>query len=253
MTSNTVQSRSNIYNRIYYSTGMPNHVGEWSGSDTPHNARPEWDIKFDYRYNSLGFRGKEPVPNTPCLISFGCSITEGIGIPEHMRFGDIVADELNLTHYSFARGGSDMSEVLNNIHQFFHSHADILDVRKMIILWPDLSRFPRLVDNNGIHTTVSYSHTVNGWEEDFIVHWDRYVSPIFLANIMRMVEVLCKNKDIQLAQTCNGMMFDLGDTPSFISKKEYSRNHCDFGRDHHPGPNSHRYIADVFIKKLTSD
>lgn len=238
---------------------MSNHISKWAGSDTLYNARPEWNIEFDYQYNSLGFRGKDLLLNAPCLVSFGCSITEGVGVPEYMRFGDLVAEELGLTHYSFARGGSDMSEVLNNIHQFFNTHVDTLDVKKIIILWPDHSRFPRFIDNMEPHIAVAYSHTVNGWEEDFIVHWDNYVSPIFLINIMRTVEVLCKNKDIQLVQTCvRPITFDIENTASFIPRKEfdyleYCFHYGDFGRDKHPGPNSHRYIADTFIKKLTSD
>ena len=49
---------------------------------------------------------------------FGCSFTEGEGLPAKDRWGDVLAKKLNLKCYNFGEGGKGMNAVYNNISEW---------------------------------------------------------------------------------------------------------------------------------------
>jgi len=62
------------------------------------------DNYFTYTFNSHGFRCGE-FTDSPTIMFLGCSHTMGIGIPEHCRWSDIVANSLNLKCANLGIGG----------------------------------------------------------------------------------------------------------------------------------------------------
>ena len=62
----------------------------------PELQNKNWNIDFKYRFNSLGFRSNEIVHGKDSLVTFGCSHTLGVGVPENYRWSDLISKELDL-------------------------------------------------------------------------------------------------------------------------------------------------------------
>jgi hypothetical protein len=60
---------------------------------------------FTYKFNSYGFRCEE-FSNDPSIVFLGCSITIGMGLPEHHTWPSLVAKNLNLKCCNLGIGGS---------------------------------------------------------------------------------------------------------------------------------------------------
>jgi hypothetical protein len=116
-------------------------VQPFYATDDGIDMNSEWSHgDFVYRFNSLGFRGEEPKPDVPCIVTLGCSITMGVGVPEEMRWGDLVAEHYGIQHYNFGLGGSDGLSLLENAAYLLSGRID-LDIRAMLVLWPGNNRF----------------------------------------------------------------------------------------------------------------
>ena len=101
---------------------------------------------IEYRFNSLGFRSPEISDTGPCVVSFGCGHTVGNGIIEKFRYADQVAKKLNLNHYSFAANDSDCLSVVQNINHFLKNKMHNLDVKLILVFWPDYTRVSHIVN-----------------------------------------------------------------------------------------------------------
>ena len=71
-----------------------------------------------YRYNSHNFRSIEFEKPHDAIAVFGCSHTEGSGIREECRWGDVVAKELELKCYNLAIAGSGINSTYNIVNKW---------------------------------------------------------------------------------------------------------------------------------------
>jgi len=244
----------------YFTNGIFNETREYFSTDTGVAPRlnPEWTEPFTYTFNSLGFRSKEPVPGEECVVTFGCSYTVGVGIPQEKRFGDIVARNLNLAHYDFAVEGADMIQVAHNFSTFFDKEFHQLNPKHILILWPDIARFSWLgADDRNIPLIVrEVPATVddNSWQGQFMAQWGNNVSIVYLMQCIRFVEMLCRKYNIKLLQQCVNNVF-VGTNldswkycPDALNPAWNNTMYWDNSRDYHFGPISHEKIANSFLK-----
>jgi hypothetical protein len=75
-------------------------------------------INIEYSYNKYFFRSIEFEEPHDAIAVFGCSFTEGEGLPAKDRWGDVLAKKLNLKCYNFGEGGKGMNAVYNNISEW---------------------------------------------------------------------------------------------------------------------------------------
>jgi hypothetical protein len=241
----------------YITVGPPNSTSHFHSSDDGiNNVNPDWTEQFDYEFNSLGFRGIDFLPGTDHLVTFGCSHTVGIGIPQKARFGDQLGKDLDMKHLSFASGGADMLTVLHNINCFLTLSAGEIRPKLAVILWPSVARFTSYTIKSGLvysMPNIPNDPSAEEWKKQFIVNWAENVSFLYLAEIIRSVDIMFKAHNIELMQ----MSFDRfpvwPDVASLVTDVTYNREGFithDQARDYHPGPITHRMIADSVLRRL---
>jgi len=227
--------------------------------DNASTVRPEYTgPDFDYRYNTLGFRSPEIIVQNPAVVSFGCSITQGVGVPEQLRFGNLVADQLALDHYSFACAGSDSLSVLRNVTAFFKNKQHGISTKLIVILWPHFSRVSICEDKNVLPKTLQSPNNHN--YSDYHVSWSILSGRTYLLEYIKTVDLLCDLHDIKCIQM-NVEYINQQSLPikSFYQQAAWYKNKrqiydTDMGRDTHPGIASHskiyHIIKDICDKQL---
>lgn len=244
----------------YYNNQIYNSTVNYYSTDTgkPPELNPDWTEDFNYRFNSLGFRSNEILPKTACVVTFGCSHAVGVGVPEEKRFGDIIANKLGYNPYNFGVSGADFYIILHNILTFVENNLHNLNVKYIIILWPEIARFSwfakDLNEKNFITTEVPRSIKKDSWQENFIINWQKYVAVPYLFNSIRSVDTIFKNLQIPVfQQLSNNLLVENEiaslryDTGIYNPINQYSLA-WDRGRDTHFGPLTHQKIADSFLQ-----
>lgn len=112
----------------------------------------DWEYrttKLNYQYNEYGHRSMAPseLPDDYILFT-GCSITEGVGMAQEYMYSDIVAKHLNKPYYNLAVGGSGIDLLVQNLIAFLSFNKK---PSKVIIQWPDTSRFYHIEHDLAMH------------------------------------------------------------------------------------------------------
>jgi hypothetical protein len=214
---------------------------------------------FDYTFNSIGFRGPEPQPDIPALISFGCSHTVGIGVPEHLRFADQVAAANGLKHFCFAAGGSDNLSIMRNVARFFKNKKENIDVELVIILWSEPARLSvQHIDERGLPWIKSLIGFRDEKLSDYQLLWAEHSAELYTIELIKAVDAITELAGVKCIQICAyEIKMPYFKIDSFYSKQEWYRAPlgqeqmmciCDQGRDTHPGILSHTAIANEYNK-----
>lgn len=243
----------------YISNPHKSTVTSFCGTDNGINQNTNWNIDFDYRWNSLGFRGVELEKNKKSIITFGCSHTVGVGIPEHMRFSRLIADKLNLEDYNFGCPGGDHFVVFRNILNYFKQHHNFISAEYAFILWPDPARFTWAYQNNNqmwTKTELPTSEEKEIWIKEFMYGWSEHACYPYQINMIDAADLLFRTHGIKLKQlSLYKIPFNSAGIKSLINDEkiynEYGKiSFYDHGRDSHPGPKTHQFIADSFVNSL---
>lgn len=93
------------------------------------------DVINKYELNSLGYRSNEfkEVP----LVTAGCSVTYGIGVPQETIWSTIVAKNLNLEHVNLAVPGWSAEAIVDNLFKYFYNYGN---PKYLFVLFPDYNR-----------------------------------------------------------------------------------------------------------------
>lgn len=88
-----------------------------------------------YELNSFGYRSQEfkKVP----LITAGCSITYGVGVPIEAAWPDLVSNSLNLEHVNLAVPGWSAQAIVDNLFKYFYKYGN---PEVLIVMFPDFNR-----------------------------------------------------------------------------------------------------------------
>lgn len=190
----------------------------------------------------------------PQLWVAGCSITLGVGVDDNERYGQLLADELNIPVTFLAESAASIEWAADQILRSDIKAGDTL-------VWGVTStrRF-YYYDTIVKHITVSYYERDPGFNN--IVNVDR------LADLDRLYKGLAAIH--QVINFCNKINVKLYLAGVFVSSTEELKHlsglpnyiqfygwpsidcrFLDFGSDgHHPGPKTHQWYADILLDKI---
>lgn len=159
--------------------------------------------EYSYKWNSDGVRSKE-FSEKPNVITLGCSITFGLGLPENLTWGNILEKKLKeVGNYSVGNISYNGSSIMKAISSFFGMINKYEYKPDYVICnFPNLERayFPNpTVDYIGDlfwykHDTLTKASAPFPWSKILPVEW------IYYSNLdyIKMLEVFCKINNIKL-------------------------------------------------------
>jgi len=162
-------------------------------------ARPE----YDYKWNSDGLRSIE-FSTKPEIIALGCSITLGQGMPEDLRWTNILSDLIKMPigniSYSGASANKLVSSFLGMVHQYQYKPKTV------IAYFANFERFYFISqDSNAMHEWfVNHSPKVTkakapwNYEEILPFEWVYYQN----LDHIKMLEAFCDASGIKLYWSC---------------------------------------------------
>lgn len=227
-----------------------NRTLHWSGTDSKENylknlkkVSDDWYYKdriINYTYNSTGHRSKEldDLDHENCILFFGDSHTEGIGLEVETTYPYLVSKDLGLDYYNFGLGGSGIDVLFYNLNVYLMKYPK---PKYISIYYSDNTRFVIKVDD---------AYKLCGlWRDDndvtnFVRYGDStgyFVTKTEL--FINLIELQMKTKQIKHS---NITLLDY-DLPCKV--RRYGMAEYDLARDlAHGGRILHRKIADDIIK-----
>lgn len=194
------------------------------------------DYKFNYKFNSLGFRCDE-FTNNPCIMFLGCSNTVGTGLPQENIWPELLSKKMNMQCANLGISGGS----LDTSFRLCHGYIDRINP-KIVVLLPSNGIRCEFVSNMGLENLGAWVFDTHYGVEDsqyknFYRMWSVDNNNDFFnreKNILA-IESLCVKRNIKfvLAQQ------DALDTPG------------SFARDlQHYGIEAHKSFADKILLKL---
>ena len=184
-----------------------------------------------YRFNSMGYRGTEPQWHKPVLMTFGCSITMGIGLPQHLVWPWLLGKALDLEVVNFSLGGMSADWCFRMAEYWVPQHRPVLAV----MLAPPHERVELVVNDQGNSYTYSAHDTVH---DKFLQIWFSYSENVRLNTVRNKLafKALCDQVGIK------SLFYDSYD---WFAK---SREEIGFARDYmHGGPPGHEKLAEQIV------
>lgn len=192
-----------------------------------------WDKPgaITYKFNAMGYRGSDVVWNRPLLMVFGCSLTMGIGLPQHLVWPWLVGQQLDLEVVNFSMGGMSADWCFRMAEYWVPARRPAL----AIMLAPPHERIEVIMDDINTGRTYSAHETVR---EQFVQQWFAYPENVRVNNVKNKLAfgALCKQA---------GVPYLCYDAYDWFAK---SREEIGFARDWmHGGPPGHKLLADQII------
>lgn len=220
---------------------------DWWPSDSEESfhklmAEPSWRSYIEqqgwhnpgtitYKFNSLGYRGNEPNWQKPLLMTFGCSFTMGIGLPQHQTWPWIVGKSLDLEVVNFSLGGMPADWCFRMAEYWVPHRRPVLAV----MLAPPHERIELVIDDKNTSYTYSSHDTVH---EKFLQTWFTYNENVRLNNMRNKLAFLALCEQVGVPGLCY-------DAYEWFAK---SREEIGFARDRmHAGPPGHQFLANKVI------
>lgn len=209
---------------------------------------------FNYSIDNYAKLASSRKTNNPQLWVVGCSNSHATGVDNNQRYGQLVADHLNVPVSFLTCPGSSIQWATDQILRSDLRADDI-------VIWglTDESRFPIWTEKNELahintnyieNTTTLSSRTLN----QLLVHPTN-----FYQAIIHVLQVLnfCKKAQAKLLifglGVSDSLSIHLHAIPEFINflNKESNSRYIDVGTDNqHPGPKQHKEFADICINRL---
>lgn len=191
----------------------------------------------------------------PQLWSVGCSITHGVGIDPEQRYGQLVANQLNLPVSFLSDQGSSIEWATDQILRSDIRAGDI-------IVWgiTTHNRFA-YYDKEVIHVNTSYYQQHPKFNQTISI--DRLDQPDMMYRaVTRIAEVVNVCRKLNVTLIIAGVLVDrnfikyASEFPNYLQLfggfgHEESELFIDLGTDQsHPGPLTHQWYADELIKYI---
>lgn len=189
--------------------------------------------------------------NSPQLWIAGCSISNGDGVKENERYGQLLAEKINKEVSFLTRGGTSIDWACDQILRSDIKEDDI-------VVWGLTSkeRFTFSLDNQIRHVCTSYykkfpefNNIVNvnllGHDENNTFHYVRKVYEVI--NICKKLNVKLILAGLLTTDPLYKYFLGINEFYQFccINGVEFEDYVLDFGNDGiHPGPLTHRWYAD---------
>ena len=123
------------------------------------------DATISYNYNYQGFRSEE-FDDRPCGLAFGCSFTEGIGLPLEAAWPSLLSEKLNLKVWNLGQGGA----ALDTIFRLLDHYVDVFNPKFVAVCKPPQSRY-EYFDRFGEYRIVIPSTLDLERYKDFAKEW----------------------------------------------------------------------------------
>jgi len=189
----------------------------------------------------------------------GCSITHGVGVEKHQRYGEIIANNLDLPVSFLTTGGSSVEWAAD---QLLRS-----DIRKGdIVVWgvTSFSRFSYFSNNSIKHITIRYYEKNLDFHK--IINIDRLSDENQLyRGVIKIYQVLNHCKKIGAKIYFAGILVDAQFISYLVNLPNYTQFYgypgldlcdlfLDFGTDgEHPGKLTHEWYADTLLQKIKNN
>jgi hypothetical protein len=197
-----------------------------------HFRRHGWDRpgSITYKINSQGFRSEEFDPNAPSVVTLGCSYTIGIGLPVESIWPTLIGQELGLTVWNLAWGGTS-ADTCFMLAQYWIPR---LQPKLVVMCAPPKHRFDLITEDQQLpHNT--YMPGMTDITDQAIQQWlinDRNADLNNAKNKLA-VQGLCAELGIE-CQT--------HDAHGYFAR---SREEIGYARDYmHAGPEGHKIFAE---------
>lgn len=216
-----------------------------------------------YKHNKQGFRSDE-FSNSPCVLSFGCSITKGVGVPYVSTFPCLVANALQLMNFNLAIGAS------NNDYMFLQfSHSfESFNPKLVLMNWTFPNRTYFVTNKTLTFASTTFSGTVgegkNTQQMNATPYYEVLGESVWYTHVSRLlsyvksVDMLCRSKKITVVHNFIG--FEDITQVDFIKKHIHNSSPVLFGNEHildkkgrdrwHPGIEWHRIQSQRILKVL---
>jgi hypothetical protein len=213
----------------------------WEGTDSLENFKKYTLFKrrdtqrqyrvdsITYEHNSYGYRTKEFEFNSekPGILCLGCSFTYGTGNIYKEIWPSIIGN--NYTDYNVYNlgwpGGS-----ADTVVRILWSVGNKLNAKIICILWPSIYRFDLF------HTDNIINANTQNWPELFS---HEMLDKVHFQNLwyknLAMMELLAEKYQWQVIQNNSDWAMN---------------NSIDYGRDTHPGPETHKFISEYYINHI---
>lgn len=211
----------------------------------------DWiNTTFTYDFNKYGFRSKE-FTDKDSIMFLGCSITQGIGLPDQFTFPEIVCRQLDLQSCNLGMHGTSadtafrlatkyLKMIMPKVvvcHLVFPERLEILTLDGADFLLPSFDRLvPKFDDSN-----ISFENFTKASEESLNAYKNWISVPEnsmynHMKNLLA-IEKLCNDLDIKFV--------------SISDRSEYIGYEKNFARDLiHPGKGLHNMLANLALEKI---
>ena len=192
----------------------------WSGSDSLSRFQHNWqdaekkviltnlgfsETNISYKYNCYGFRDEE-FDRRPGGMAFGCSLTEGVGLPVDNTWPRVLSKLTNTWVWNLGVGGSS----LDTVFRLLDFWLPYFTPKFIAICVPGSSRVE--IFNHGNPTTlVPQSQIDDNMLENFYKLWTSSDDNMDIARRKNLlaIEKLCNDRNIQLvALDCLELIVD---------------------------------------------
>ncbi len=190
-------------------------------NDAPSNSVDHKEYKkltIDYAYNNLGYRGKYDIDGSEDLLVLGCSQTYGTGLPLHLTWGHIFAQNINKKYALLAQEGDSLQAQVYKAFKYFEEFGNpkiIVGVFPLIRLeFPHIpkksgsnfgqnkketSNYPQIMQSFGHRgDPINISATPHDIDEILPREFYTFYNFIFI----QMLEQYCRSNDILLIWNC---------------------------------------------------
>jgi hypothetical protein len=123
------------------------------------------DADISYSYNYQGFRSEE-FDDRPCGLAFGCSFTEGIGLPLEAAWPSVLSEKLNIKVWNLGQGGA----ALDTVFRLLDHYVDVFDPKFVVVCMPPEHRY-EYFNQFGEYKTVLPSSLDFERHKDFAKEW----------------------------------------------------------------------------------
>ncbi len=179
----------------------------WDSQETNNGGRP-----FHYRVNKNGFRSQHFDNFNPAdknILIGGCSNSVGIGLPEELVWGSVIADKIqekfpdqSVQKYNVSVGGSSIPFILKNVLAFLRKYDG---VDYVFILLPGFDRHVSFDEDNRplmfkkiVYMGPDAENFKYKFVKRFVLNYSHEEAMFMQLPLVKAIEDICELKNIKL-------------------------------------------------------
>lgn len=200
------------------------------------------DTKFNYKFNSLGFRSDEFTDHS--ILFLGCSITQGIGMPVEKIFPTLVSRKLDMPCINLGIERTSANTAFRLAYHFLPKLKPKIVVATL--LYPH--RLELLLPDKAIHfiPNIKYQQRDSYSAKYYVDYYDKWLSSVENSTLNYKKNILAINQlcDLNGIKFVNYTDFIQQDKAASMMLDSTSR-----ARDLvHPGESTHQLLAKQLLE-----